>query len=101
MLKRKRTRCSRSAPKTPARTFLAWARRELDAAPPHLNPAIALYVELKPKIQTLSLFDLQVFATDMEEAARAGEREASQVNEIVQALEELAPEPVMIAPVGL
>lgn len=100
MPKRKRTPCSRSAPKTPARTFLAWARRELDAAPPHLNPAIALYVELKPKIQTLSLLDLQVFAIDMEEAAHAGEREANEVNGLVHALEEMAPEPVMIAPVG-
>lgn len=92
--------CPRRASKSPTRTFLAQARRQLDAAPPHLNPAIALYVELKPKIQTLSLFDLQIFAADMEEAARAGEQEANQVNELVVALENLSPEPAPIAPIG-
>lgn len=92
--------CPRRAPISPTRTFLAQARCQLDAAPPHLNPAIAMYVELKPKIQTLSLFDLQIFAADMEEAARAGEQEANQVNEIVAALENLSPEPAPIVPIG-
>ena len=94
MAKRKSAQCSRRASKTPARTFLAFARREFDAAPPHLNPAIAMYVELAPKIQTLSLFDLQLFAADMQDAARAGEQESNAVHEIVRALEQLAPEPM-------
>lgn len=100
MAKRKSTKCSRRAPKSSARTFFAFARRELDAAPPHLNPAIAMYVELAPKIQTLSLFDLQLFAADMEDAARAGEQESNQINEIVRALEQLAPEPMTDASFG-
>ncbi len=100
MAKQKSTQCSRRAPKTPARTFFAIARRELDAAPSHLNPAIAMYVELAPKIQTLSLFDLQLFAADMEDAARAGEQESNQVHEIVRALEQLTPEPMTNASFG-
>ncbi len=100
MTKRKPTQCSRRVPKTSARTFLAFARREFDAAPPHLNPAIAMYVELAPKIQTLSLFDLQLFAADMEDAASTGEQESNQVNEIVRALEQLAPEPMNNASFG-
>ena len=100
MTKRKPTQCSRRAPKSSARTFLAFARREFDAAPPHLNPAIAMYVELAPKIQTLSLFDLQLFAADMEDAARAGEQESNEVHEIVRALEQLTPEPMTNASFG-
>ncbi len=100
MAKRKSTQCSRRAPKSSARTFLAIARRELDATPPHLNPAIAMYVELAPKIQTLSLFDLQLFAADMEDAARAGEQESNAVHEIVRAFEQLAPEPMTDASFG-
>lgn len=80
--------------------FVVRARRALDAAPSHLNPAIALYIELAPKIQTLSLCDLQLFATDMEAAARAGEMESNQVGEIVRALEALSPEPTMNPPIG-
>lgn len=99
-MKRSRNFCPRRAPKSPTRTFLVHARRQLDAAPPHLNPAIALYVQLAPKIQTLSLFDLQIFAADMEQAARAGEAEANHAHEIVTALEALAPEPALIAPSG-
>jgi hypothetical protein len=100
MAKRKSTQCSRRAPKSSTRTFLEFARRELDAAPPRLNSAIAMYVELAPKIQTLSLFDLQLFAADMEDAARAGEQESSQIHEIVRALELLAPEPMTNASFG-
>lgn len=100
MAKRKSRQCSRRAPKSSVRTFLMFARRELDAAPPHLNPAIAMYVELAPKIQSLSLFDLQLFAADMEDAAHAGEQESNQVNEILRALEQLAPEPLNCVPVG-
>lgn len=100
MAKRKSTQCSRRVPKSSARTFFVFARREFEAAPPHLNPAIAMYVELAPKIQTLSLFDLQLFAADMEDAARAGEQESNEVNEIVRALEQLTPEPMNNAALG-
>ncbi len=100
MTERKSTQCSRRASKTPARTFVAFAHRELDSAPSHLNPAIAMYVELAPKIQTLSLFDLQLFAADMEDAARAGEQESNEVHEIGRALEQLTPEPMTNASFG-
>lgn len=100
MKKRKRYPRLRQMPATPARAFIKRARRELNAAPAHLNPAIALYIKLKPQIQTLSLLDLQLFAPDMEQAARAGEHEAQIVQELVRALEVLAPEASPFTVVG-
>ena len=93
-----------SFPPSPAQTtsnaFLARAKRELDAAPPHLNPAIALYVKLKPQVGHMTLLDLQFHAADMEAAARAGADEAETVKQLVAALDALTPEPLRFAPVG-
>lgn len=99
-MKRRSHSSPRRASKSPTRTFLEKARRQFDMAPAHVNAAVALYIELVPKIQTLSLFDLQIFAADMEEAARVGEQEAIQVNTIVDTLDALAPEPTPITPLG-
>lgn len=85
---------------TALNAFLAHAKRELDAASPHLNPAIALYVKLKPQVGQMTLLDLQFYAVDMEEAARAGAGEAETVKQIVTALDALTPEPMRSAPVG-
>lgn len=85
---------------TGAPSFLVRAKQALDAAPPHLNPAIALYVKLKPQVGRMTLLDLQLHAAEMEETARAGATEAETVKQLVAALDALTPEPVCDAPVG-
>lgn len=80
--------------------FLARAKRELDAAPPHLNPAIALYAKLKPQVGQMTLLDLQFYAAEMEAAARTGATEAETVKHLVAALDALTPEPLHSAPMG-
>lgn len=85
---------------TAAPSFLARAKRELDAAPPHLNPAIALYVKLKPQVGRMTLLDLQLQSAEMESAARAGATEAETVKHLVTALDALTPEPLRDTPVG-
>ncbi len=81
-------------------TFLARAKCELDAAPPHLNPAIALYVKLKPQVGRMTLLDLQFHVAEMEEAARAGAGEAETVKHLIAALDALTPEPLRAAQIG-
>ncbi len=98
-----RARCSPviSVPaQTAAPSFLARAKQELDMASPHLNPAIALYVKLKPQVGRMTLLDLQLHAAEMEEAARAGASEAEMVKQLVAALDALTPEPQRDAPLG-
>lgn len=85
---------------TTAMGFLARAKRELDSAPPHLNPAIALYAKLKPQVGRMTLLDLQFYVAEMEEAGRAGAREAETVKRLVAALDALTPEPLRAAPPG-
>lgn len=80
--------------------FLARAKRELDVALPHLNPAIALYAKLKPQVGQMTLLDLQFYATEMEEAACTGATEAETVKHLVAALDALTPEPLRTPPMG-
>lgn len=97
------TRCSKVTPiaaQSAAPGFLVRAKQALDAAPPHLNPAIALYVKLKPQVGRMTLLDLQLHAAEMEETARAGATEAETVKQLVAALDALTPEPLPCAPVG-
>ncbi len=80
--------------------FLAAAKRQLDSAVPHLNPAIALYVKLQPQVGEMTLLDLQLHAAEMEAAARAGEKEADTVKQIAAALDALTPEPTRLTLAG-
>lgn len=80
--------------------FLVRAKQALDAAPPHLNPAIALYVKLKPQVGRMTLLDLQLHAAEMEETARVGAKESETVKQLVATLDALTPEPLPCAPVG-
>lgn len=95
---------SLNAPHNTAQTvamgFLERAKRELDAAPPHVNPAIALYAKLKPQVGRMTLLDLQFYVAEMEEAGRVGPREAETVKRLVAALDALTPEPLRAAPPG-
>lgn len=89
-----------SAEQTALMNFLARAKRELDASPAHLNPAIALYAKLNPQVGQMTLLDLQFYAAEMEAAARTGATEAETVKHLVAALDALTPEPLHSAPMG-
>lgn len=80
--------------------FVAHVKRELDAAKPHLNPAIALYVKLKPQVEKMTLLDLQFHSAEMETAARDGASEAEKVKQLIAAFDGLAPEPLRSVPIG-
>ena len=72
----------------------------LASAERKLNPALAKYLELRDRVETMPVEELALLRTELAEAIEAGEAEAGQVKGALERLRQALPEPGAQVPLG-
>jgi hypothetical protein len=73
---------------------------ELVCAERKLNPAIAKFLELRGKVETMSIEELALLRPELAQAIEDGQAEQEQVKQVVERLARALPEPAVAVPRG-